>query len=71
MAEHSETDPLAVLSTSEREIAGFLADGLSVSEISKRLSLSYHQVAETSKQIKHKLNVVNVAAIKNLIAGRF
>lgn len=70
MAEHPETDPLAVLSASEREIAGFLADGLSVSEISKRLSLSYHQVAETSKQIKRLLNVSTIAEMRNLISSR-
>jgi len=69
MADHPEIDLLAMLSASERQIAGFLAAGLSVSEISKRLSISYHQVAETSKQIKRQMNVSTIAELRNLISS--
>jgi len=70
MATPAENNPLDVLSTNERQIAGFLLEGMSVSEISKRLSISYHEVAETSKQIKRLLNVSTIAEMRNLISSR-
>ena len=54
------------LSASEREIAGFLIAGMNTSEIAKRLSLRYNEVAEASKAIRQKLGVSNVDELRQL-----
>ncbi len=60
------TTLLDSLSASEREIAGFLIAGMNTSEIAKRLSISYGEVAETSKTLRLKLGVANVAELRQL-----
>lgn len=58
--------PFSNLSTREFEIFCLLAEGLSTSEIAKRLSISYKTVANYSTQIKNKLDVSTVADIARL-----
>jgi len=58
--------PFEGLSTREFEIFCLLAEGLNISEISKRLSLSYKTVANYSTQIKNKLNVSTAAELARL-----
>lgn len=58
--------PLMGLSTREFEIFCLLAEGLNVSEIAKRLSLSYKTVANYSTQVKNKLQVSTVAELARL-----
>jgi DNA-binding NarL/FixJ family response regulator len=58
--------PLSNLSTREFEIFCMLAEGLNVTEIARRLSLSYKTVANYSSQIKHKLEVDTVAELARL-----
>jgi DNA-binding CsgD family transcriptional regulator len=60
------TTLLDSLSASEREIAGYLIGGMNSSEIAKRLSLSYHEVAETSKSLRQKLGVASVVELREL-----
>lgn len=69
MAERSNNNPLDVFSGIERQIADYLVAGMNSSEISKRLSISYQSVAETSRLIKQKLNVSTVTDLRKL-AGR-
>jgi DNA-binding NarL/FixJ family response regulator len=57
---------LANLSTREFEIFCLLAEGLSSSEIGKRLSLSAKTVANYSSQLKTKLEVTTVAELARL-----
>lgn len=58
--------PLEVLSPREFEIFCLLAQGLSVNQIAKRLSLSYKTIANYSTQIKSKLEVKTVAELTRL-----
>jgi DNA-binding NarL/FixJ family response regulator len=58
--------PLQGLSTREFEIFCLLAQGLNVTQIAKRLSLSYKTVANYSTQIKSKLAVTTVADLARL-----
>ena len=58
--------PFENLSTREFEIFCLLAEGLSTSEISNRLSLSYKTVANYSTQIKSKLEVSTPAELARL-----
>ncbi|MGQ0657732.1 MAG: LuxR C-terminal-related transcriptional regulator, partial [Chromatiales bacterium] len=58
--------PFDRLSTREFEIFCLLAEGLHVSEISRRLSLSSKTVANYSTQIKSKLNVTTIAELARL-----
>lgn len=58
--------PFSNLSTREFEIFCLLAEGLSTSEIAKRLSISYKTVANYSTQIKNKLDVSTIADIARL-----
>jgi len=60
------TTLLESLSATEREIAGFLIAGMNTSEIAKRLSLRYQEVAETSKSLRQKLGVSNVDELRQL-----
>ncbi|MGH8656874.1 MAG: response regulator [Gammaproteobacteria bacterium] len=57
---------LEALSAREFEIFCFLAQGLGVNQIAKRLSLSYKTVANYSTQIKNKLEVNTVAELTRL-----
>lgn len=54
------------LTATEREIAGFLIAGMNTSEIAKRLSLSYREVAEASKSLRQKLGVSNVDELRQM-----
>jgi two-component system invasion response regulator UvrY len=58
--------PFGGLSTREFEIFCLLAEGLSVNEISQRLSLSYKTIANYSTQIKAKLEVGTTAELARL-----
>ncbi|MEQ8660327.1 MAG: response regulator transcription factor [Gammaproteobacteria bacterium] len=58
--------PFNSLSTREFEIFCLLAEGLSVNEISPRLSLSYKTVANYATQIKAKLEVGTTAELARL-----
>lgn len=58
--------PFESLSTREFEIFWLLAEGLSVNEVSIRLSLSNKTVANYSTQIKSKLEVKTVAELARL-----
>jgi DNA-binding NarL/FixJ family response regulator len=58
--------PLANLSTREFEIFCLLAEGLSSSEIAKRLSLSSKTVANYSSRLKSKLEVGTMAELTRL-----
>ena len=58
--------PFESLSTREFEIFCLLAEGLSTSEISKRLSLSYKTIANYATQIKSKLEVSTPAELARL-----
>ena len=58
--------PFDGLSTREFEICCLLAEGLSVNEISQRLSLSYKTIANYSTQIKSKLEVGTAAELARL-----
>ena len=58
--------PFDGLSTREFEICCLLAEGLSVNEISQRLSLSYKTIANYSTQIKAKLEVGTAAELARL-----
>ena len=61
-----KSTPFVDLSTREFEIFCLLAEGLNVTEIAKRLSLSYKTVANYSTQIKAKLQVGSVAELARL-----
>ncbi|MEQ8234241.1 MAG: response regulator transcription factor [Gammaproteobacteria bacterium] len=58
--------PFQSLSTREFEIFCLLAEGLTVNEISPRLSLSYKTVANYATQIKAKLEVGTTAELARL-----
>lgn len=58
--------PFESLSTREFEIFCMLAEGLSVNDISQRLSLSYKTVANYATQIKSKLDVATPAELARL-----
>ena len=60
------TTLLESLSVTEREIAGLLIAGMNTSEITKRLSLRYHEVAEASKSLRQKLGVSNVDELRQV-----
>jgi DNA-binding CsgD family transcriptional regulator len=60
------TTLLEGLSATEREMAGFLIAGMNTSEIAKRLSLRYHEVAEASKSLRQKLGVSNVDELRQV-----
>lgn len=68
MSAHRDDDPQQLLSGTERQIADYLVAGMNSSEISKRMSLSYHLVAETSKRIRQKLGVASVTELKTLLS---
>lgn len=54
------------LSTREFEIVCLLAEGNTIEDISRRLSLSYKTVANYNTQIKSKLNVSTIAELTRL-----
>lgn len=60
------SSPMAGLSTREFEIFCLLAEGETVNEIARRLSLSAKTVANYATQIKIKLDVSSVAEIARL-----
>lgn len=60
------SSPMAGLSTREFEIFCLLAEGETVNEIAKRLSLSGKTVANYATQIKSKLDVNTVAELARL-----
>jgi two-component system invasion response regulator UvrY len=60
------SSPIAGLSTREFEIFCLLAEGETVSDIARRLSLSGKTVANYATQIKSKLDVSSVAEIARL-----
>ena len=60
------SSPMAGLSTREFEIFCLLAEGETVNEIARRLSLSAKTVANYATQIKSKLDVNSVAEIARL-----
>lgn len=49
------------LTEKENEIFQFLLQGMNASEISKRLSMSYHDTAEVNRSIKEKLNISKIS----------
>ena len=57
---------LTSLSTREFQIFCFIAEGLDINEIAKRLSLGYKTVSNYSSQIKTKLNCRTAAEIARL-----
>lgn len=61
-----DDSPFEALSTREFEIFCLLAEGLSVNEVSNRLSLSYKTVANYATQIKSKLEVNTPAELARL-----
>ena len=61
-----KSTPFVGLSTREFEIFCLLAEGLNVTDIAKRLSLSYKTVANYSTQIKAKLQVGSIAELARL-----
>lgn len=60
------SSPFARLSTREFEIFRLLAEGISINDIARRLSLSYKTVANYTTQIKNKLEVDSVAELARL-----
>jgi DNA-binding CsgD family transcriptional regulator len=48
------------LTAKEIELLQLLVQGMNTSEISKLLSMSYHEVAEINQNIKRKLKVSSV-----------
>lgn len=54
------------LSTREFQIFCFIAEGLNINEIAKKISLGYKTVSNYSSQIKTKLNCGNTAEIAHL-----
>lgn len=69
MTGDSPHDPLAVLSEQERRIAELLIAGQNTSEIAKRLSLGYRQVADLALQIRARLGVSSLAELRALRGG--
>ena len=65
----TDPDPFDRLDSEERRIADMLIAGMNTSEIAKRLSLSYHAVAETAKTIRGKLGVANLGGLRRLAGG--
>jgi len=57
---------LSSLSTREFQIFCFIAEGLDINEIAKKLSLGYKTISNYSSQIKTKLNCRNAAEIAHL-----
>jgi len=57
---------LSSLSTREFQIFCFIAQGLNINEIAKKLSLGHKTVSNYSSQIKTKLNCSNAAKIAHL-----
>ena len=55
-----DNSPLLKLTEKETKIFQLLVEGNKTSEISKRLSLSYKEVADHSKEIKTKLNAKSI-----------
>ena len=43
------------------EIFQFLSQGMNTSEISKLLSMSYHDTAEINRSVKEKLNISSIS----------
>jgi DNA-binding CsgD family transcriptional regulator len=62
----SKQDILDNLNEKEKLILKLMVEGLRTSEISKFLSLSYHDTAELSRTVKQKLNVSTVVELKNI-----
>ena len=61
---HKDENFLEKLSKKEFELYTLLAQGMNTSEISKYLSMSYHDVAKINLAIKQKLNISSVKEIK-------
>ena len=61
---HKEENFLEKLSKKEFELFSLLTQGMNTSEISKYLSMSYHDVAKINLAIKQKLNISSVEDIK-------
>ena len=55
------------LNPREIESLHLLAAGMNTSEISKYLSMSYHEAAEINQTIKRKLNISSVNDIAKLL----
>jgi DNA-binding NarL/FixJ family response regulator len=64
------TDPLHVLTRREREVALFVADGLTNIQIADRLVISRRTVEEHVSKILRKLGVRSRVAVVGLVRGR-
>ena len=55
------------LSAQEQQILEMLLQGMNTSEISKRLSISYREVADMNNLIKIKLDVKSVDELRQVL----
>ena len=55
------------LSAQEQQILEMLLQGMNTSEISKRLSISYREVADMNNLIKIKLDVKSVDELRQIL----
>ena len=62
----ADNEILNKLDEKEKLIFSLMAEGYRTSEISKMLSMSYHDVAEKSRMVKEKLRVTTVLELKNI-----
>lgn len=69
MAAKLDKTRLASLSEQEQQILAMLVQGMNTSEISKRLSISYREVADMNNLIKIKLDVKSVDELRQ-VAGQ-
>jgi DNA-binding CsgD family transcriptional regulator len=58
------------LSAQEQQILEMLLQGMNTSEISKRLSISYREVADMNNLIKIKLDVKSVDELRQVLGQR-
>jgi DNA-binding CsgD family transcriptional regulator len=58
------------LSAQEQQILEMLLQGMNTSEISKRLSISYREVADMNNLIKIKLDVKSVDELRQVVGQR-
>jgi DNA-binding CsgD family transcriptional regulator len=52
---------MQTLTEKEIEIFQLLSEGMNTSEISKLLSMSFHDAAEINRNIKDKLKILNIS----------
>ena len=64
----SGDDILNNLNEKEKLIFSLMAEGYRVSEISKLLTMSYHETAEKCRTVKEKLKVSTLLELKNIAA---